>query len=237
MKDVIKADLSTGSNSCRLHGAGWHLPDNRFSPGPRTGPGDETAIHDTDGVDAMGYTRDVCHYTSYGTACSSLTGVTGPNANRFGNGNWARGDYFAKYHPAVTPPANITRYETYLWEQGKLAGYGSLGIPHGVGPSGNVQYGRPICSGGTPGEFDRRLLTVAIVKNCPALAGGSTPVEVDEWVEMFLVEPIVDDSTERANGRLQDSVYMEVVRPATVGNNGGGAGAQTIRRDVPYLVR
>ena len=274
-KDLIKPNTSTGGNSCKIHNSGWQLPTNRFRPGTRdTTSGTAGMRHDDDlSVDAMGLTRDLCHYNSYGFSCNSTAdptafdgGGTGLSTNdpnsRFGRGYWARGDYFNQYHgdiatvfsaiqsavPKYTAewnPATWTRYETYLWEQGKLYLQDSdndlVQVPGGIvrdsrdGSYGG-QYGRSICQPSSSGPPDRRVLTVAVVKNCSSLTGGSVAVDVDEWVDMFLVEPVVDDSTERANGRGSDVIYMEVIRPATVGNNSGGGGPQNVRRDVPYLI-
>jgi hypothetical protein len=50
---------------------------------------------------------------------------------------------------------------------------------------------------------------------------------------MFLVEPTVDG---RGNGSMKDSIYMEVIG-RTRGTGTGSQTAQTVRRDVPYLVR
>lgn len=253
VKDLVKANTNTnGNNACRPHNQGWRFPTNQFSPGPRNAATEtETTQFDQDGlVDAMGLTRDLCHYASYvnGVAvnrCNQLTGLAatgGDPDSRYGNGRWARRDYFTKNHPSVSfPPAidsdylmdptnssSFTRYGIYKWELAQN------NMPHGVsgGVNGN-QYGRPICSTGSAGAIDRRVLTIAIVKNCSQLAGGSVPVEVDEWINAFLVEP----SLNRGNGANQNELYIEVIGPATIGNTGGSPAPQTIRRDVPFLVR
>jgi hypothetical protein len=61
--------------------------------------------------------------------------------------------------------------------------------------------------------------------------GNSTNVPVTKWVDVFLVEP----SYNRARTSAGD-VYVEIQGETTVAG-GGSAAAQTIRRDVPYLVR
>ena len=229
-KDLINTNTNfNGNNACRIHNSGWKLPTNRFNPLPRNDATETATTQHADGVvDAMGLTRDLCHYTDYGTACNTLTGFAADTDSRFGNGNWARADYFAKNHPTqnitTLGATNWTRYQTYLWELS-----GNLPNP------GGGQRSSPVCQPVSTGSIDRRLLTVAVVSNCNSLSGGSTSIEVDEWVEMFLVEPVVDDNVERTKGRGSDVIYMEVVRPATVGTNGGG-GTQNVRRDVPYLL-
>ena len=234
VKDVVKQTAATNPNSCRLNNNAWELPPvgRRFRPGAGTGTEPRTASFDEDGIiDAMGLSRDLCHYNSYGVNCSSQNGSL---SNRFGSKRWAIAEYFAKNHgtgiPATLPGGvNATRYQVYRWEIDNNV------IPHDIAAGSGRQYGRPICLPGTS-TIDRRVLTIAVVKNCDAIRGGSTAVEVDEWVDMFLVEPIVDDSTEVANGRIRDGVYMEVIREAAVGGGAGNPTPQAIRKDVPYLI-
>ena len=255
VKDMIKANTNvSGNNSCKTHNSGWKLPpaDRRFSPRQGNQSTDTNSlVYDADSViDAMGLTRDLCHYDTYfngnsANRCNTLTGLgasVDPD-NRFGPGRWARRDYFNKYHSTGTwPPAvdseylmnsgdatSFTRYGLYKWEQAQA------NIPQGfAGGVNGKQYGQPICSTGTADGLDRRVLTIAIVKNCSQLSGGSTPVVVDEWIDAFFVEPTVDA---RGNGAGTDSIYLEVIGPANLGGGGGAAQPQTIRRDVPYLVQ
>mgnify|MGYP000457016999 CR=1 FL=1 len=244
VKDLVKTGSNTNGNACRIHNQGWHLPTNRFYPDAKD-PGDTVyTTKDSDGdIDAMGYSRDLCHYNSYnGGDCDGDGSATG--ADRFGDGDWPRADYFNTYHgglgSASVPSAATgwTRYETYLWEQGQLLdSFGTPVTPTASIPSGNGQQAGRVCSAGAPGAIDRRLLTVAAVTNCNALSGGSTPVQIGEWYEMFLVEPVVDDNVERANGRGNDEIYLEVVEVTQVGSDGSGGGSQAVRRDVPFLVR
>lgn len=225
VKDLVKQNTNTNGNSCKLGNNGWQLPPENRQFWPKFTPNGDGSYNDTahtPTIAAMGLPRDLCHYSSYGSSCPS---------GRFGNGQWARVDYFKTNHPGGARPANsdtITRYQTYRWELSQS------NMPYGVSVVGNdKQYGRPICSTGTDDGFDRRVLTVAMVKNCSSLNGGSTRVEVDEWVDVFLVEPVVDA---RGNGSLRDSIYLEVVGPSRLAG-GGTSAAQQIRRDVPYLVR
>jgi len=184
---------------------------------------------DSDGsIDAMGLPRDDCHYTSYNSAC--------PGTNpRFGDGAWARGDYFNKYHSGNTPAnaATMTRYETYLWE------IANNDVPHvvasGTGSNQLWQQGRAVCNSTIPDSTrDRRVLQVAVGSNCGSLHGGSTPVQIGAWVDMFLVEPgLPSGANGRGNGDGGNEIYLEVIGEVTPGGNA----AQIIRRDVPYLVR
>jgi Flp pilus assembly protein TadG len=231
-KDMVKKNNNTGGNNdCKIHGNGWQLPDEdeqfwpRLSTDGANGDGSWNDGTHTATIRAMGLPRDLCHYTSFGDGCD------GGASGRFGDGNWARVDYFAKNHPGGERPASpgtITRYQTYRWE------IANNNLPFNPTSGADLPYSRPICSTGSAGTIDRRVLTVAVVKNCASLSGASTAVVVDEWVDMFLVEPVVDA---RENGAIKDSIYMEVIGPSQLAGAGGGSAAQQIRRDVPYLVR
>ena len=225
VKDVIKQSTNTNGNACKLHNSGWKLPASNRQFWPKATANPDGSYNDTThsaSIDAIGLPRDLCHYSSFGTAC------TGGASGRFGNGNWARTDYFLKNHSGGERPANpstVTRYETYKWELAQN------NMPYSLGPGDN-QYGRPVCSTGTQNGVDRRVLTVAVAKNCSSLSGSSTAVVVDEWVDLFFVEPVVDG---RGNGSVNDSIYMEIIGPSKLAG-GGTSAAQLIRRDVPYLV-
>ncbi len=233
-KDVVKTNTNTTGNACKFHNTGWELPaeDAQFWPVAANGSYDGMSTYQRTGpgysLTAMGLPRDNCHYNSYNAATASNCG--NDSDNRVGNGNWARGDYFKKNHPSATLPANkttITRYQTYLWE---LAG----NMPN-PSPAGG-QRSSPVCSTAKNGGIDnssadRRVLTVAVVTNCSSLSGSSTAVEIGEWMDMFLVEPIVD---ERTNGSVKDGLYMEVIRVNDLGS--GSATGGTVRKDKPYLI-
>ena len=227
VKDVIKQNTSTNGNACKLHNSGWKLPasNRQFWPKATTNAnGTYNDASHSSSIDAMGLPRDLCHYTSFGSAC------TGGASGRFGNGVWARRDYFNINHPLGERPASpdtISRYNTYKWE------IAQNNMPYNQPAGSNKQYGRPVCSTGTADGVDRRVFTLAVVKNCSSLSGSSTKVVVDEWVDMFFVEPVIDN---RGNGAVNDSIYMEVIGPSRLAG-GGVAAAQKIRRDVPYLVR
>lgn len=261
VKDVVNTSPGSSDNQCRLGNQGWQLPTNRFWPRQEV-LGEEGGAYpqdEDDAIDAMGYSRDLCHYASYvGSGdsngdCRNSSGVIGrdgsyTSADRFGDGEWPRADYFAVNHGIITTPTtplpvalqSLTRYQTYLWEQGLLTELGGNSLPPPAATNPSAIFGqRTTAHCGVPassGSVDRRTLTVAVVTNCSSLAGGSTSVQVGGWYDMFLVEPVVDDNTERANGRGNDEVYLEVIRPTTIGT-GSGAGSQAVRRDVPYLVR
>ncbi|MCL6741411.1 pilus assembly protein TadG-related protein [Sphingomonas sp. RB56-2] len=226
-KDLVKTSGS-GCGTRTSHNNGndaWHLVPaaNRFRPVQAAGA-DPMRQFQTAGqtIQAMGLPRDNCHYTSYGSTC--------PGANpRFGDGVWARGDYWAKNHAGVTPPADAatwTRYETYLWE------ITNNSIPNDTTGT-DRQRGSPVCNATVPDPSrDRRVLQVAVGGNCGSLHGASTPVQIGAWVDMFLVEPGVANPG-RGNGDSGNEIYLEVIGEVTPGGNA----AQIIRRDSPYLVR
>ncbi|KHK92327.1 pilus assembly protein TadG-related protein [Novosphingobium malaysiense] len=232
VKDVIRS--GSGANICKLANGGpngWKLPaaGREFKPVPLASAADGVnGYYDDNGViDAMGLPRDLCHYTSFNGTGSCSEG-------RIGDGAWAKKDYFLKNHGLTSPPAGIsTRYQTYLWELGKLTdgggGTGSI-------PTPTNQNGSPVCWGGSASvpDVSRRVLTIAVVSNCSSLTGSSQPVTIDEWVDVFLVEPSVD-SAERHNA-YSNAIYFEVIGPSQIAGN-GAYGSQNVRRDVPYLIK
>jgi hypothetical protein len=230
VKDMTNKD-PTKNNACKIQKNGWEFPDagREFKPVTKTGSTNATPFDDNGVIDVMGLPRDNCHYNSYNSTGLCPNGATG----RFGNGIWDRADYFTVNHKSGSavdyPPnwQNITRYETYLWELNNSK------VPNGTGATS--QRGAPVCfKGATPGGRERRLLTVAVVSNCAALSGASTEVKIDDWVDMFLVEPSSDDAI-RYNA-FKDGIYMEVIGPSKIAGN-GTYNSQQVRRDVPYLVR
>lgn len=225
-KDVVRPPSASGNNACKLHGDGWHLPANRFSPMTAPGAYDPTVALDSDGlIDAMGLPRDNCHYTSYGVTCPGVDA-------RLGNGEWARKDYFDKYHNGHAPPGweTMTRYETYRWEIDNSHIPGTAGHPAPTAANGDLQHGAAICNAAVPDPSrDRRVFTVAVVDNCAALAGTSQPAQIGSWIQIFFVEPGLNG---RGNGETQGEIYMEVIGNASVGTTN-----QIVRRDTPYLVK
>ena len=233
--NVVKDFTNSNPNSsCKVklsgNGPGWSLPDagKELKPETKASSTNSTLFDDNGVVDVMGLPRDNCHYTSY-----SGTGFCAGATGRFGNGIWDRADYFRVNHKVGAtidyPPdwTNITRYDTYLWELNNNK------VPNGNGASS--QRGASVCFAGSPaGGRERRVLTVAIVSNCASLTGGSQPVQVEEFADVFLVEPSIDDS--RRYNAFKDGIYMEVIGKSRVAGSGTYS-TQQVRRDVPYLVR
>lgn len=225
--NVTKDLVLPSGGSCALD-KDWQLPTNRFSP--RAALASDTAMTpiDSDGlIDAMGLPRDDCHYTSYNAPCA---------AGRLGDGKWARGDYFNKYHSGDIPAnaSTMTRYEAYRWEidNNKVPTHVSAGTT-GKKATPLFQEGKAVCNATVPDSArDRRVVQVAVGENCSALHGASTPVQIGTWIQAFLVEPGVGGSG-RGNGDGGNEIYLEIIGKV----NPGGDAAQIVRRDVPYLVR
>jgi len=81
--------------------------------------------------------------------------------------------------------------------------------------------------------LDRRKASLAVI-NCvqQSVNGHSVNVETIKWVDIFLVEPSIDRTTNRTS---KDEIYIEVIGETETAGNGNQG--QLIRRDVPYLVR
>lgn len=222
IKDLVKDDKNK-----------WVLPDAEFSPIARNGAYSATSSYQDTSIgtpDSMGLPRDLCHYGSYNASCASLTGGAGD----IGNGEWARQDYFSKYHPGRGPSnaETITRYETYLWEQAEDY-LDSLNNISG-GPAG-TQYSKPVTVGASSGIYDRRVLTVAFTRgtdgSCP---GANDPVRVDDWVDVFFVQPGVSKRGNYPDGvqeNSSDPVYVEIIGRSKVSDT-----KQLAFRQQPYLI-
>jgi hypothetical protein len=253
-KDLINTQtISSFNKDCGLNngagsGNGWTLPVSiPFFPRAYN-PGDTstTAIQKPGKpIGAMGLPRDNCHYTSYNRPCSTVNG-SGGASEKYGDGQWARADYFNLYHSKNKPAnwATMTRYETYLWE------ISSGNYPTRKATNTQYEKSQPICSAGSPeAGIDRRVLSVAVVDNCSSLAGNSQPVVIGEYADVFLVQPTVDRSKQTdygtkingkavggANGDNSDSIYVEIIGKTVTGGNASEF-ALTIDRKIPYLVK
>ena len=239
---------NTGANSCKVSSNGWHMPTNEFYPiATANGQSHQDSNHDGTAGDytvtitnggghnpqtytmQMGLPRDYCHYTTY-----NGTGLCSGGTGRFGDGVWDRYDYFATNHGTDTAnwPSDwqtITRYQAYLWERGDYGSGGSL-------PTVSGQKSTPMCFNGSSSLEDpsRRVLTVAVVTNCADLNGTSKPVDIQDWIDVFLVEPSTDNA--QRHNAFEDAIYLEVIGPSKLAGDGSYA-SQQVRRDVPYLVQ
>jgi hypothetical protein len=195
----------------------------------------------------MGHPRDICHSVSENGQCQLTNG--GYN-RRIGDKSWDRDAYFrANYNVNYTTAdwtaltglsPYATRYEVYQWEIDQLQLGNNYLAVRNLG-AGKTAHGTPVCrgSGITPGgtNVDRRRISMAVI-NCEALGlnGAESNVDVQKWVDVFLVEPAYvrkRGTTAITGGR---DVYVEIIGETTPGRTGETAG-QVIKRDVPYLVR
>ncbi|HET7708015.1 MAG TPA: pilus assembly protein TadG-related protein [Sphingomicrobium sp.] len=192
---------------------------------------------------------DAYFRTNYVRSVDSAGGAAG---TRWTAAQWQANTGLSPTAPRVIPgttmpnPAFASRYNVYQWEIAQrdnlVDGVIVLG-PRSVGATGNdlVSYGKPQCSapngfgsGVVPGPTvpDRRRISVAVV-NCIAedVRGNSTGVQVEKWIDVFLVEPSVNRSRTN-NGDL----YAEIIGEAVSGGAGSTV-AQVVRHDLPYLIK
>jgi hypothetical protein len=147
-----------------------------------------------------------------GSGCTSYPAVGG--TPRYGDGNWARAQYWAANHPTDPQPpgyidatkltGGMSRYETYRYE---------IEHPQQVSLPMDEQ-GAPACSTTAPNtnrDHDRRVLYVAVV-NCiehgPAPVGDNALknnqfVPVKAYAKVFITEPVGNaDWDSKARGGL-----------------------------------
>ncbi len=147
---------------------------------------------------------------------------------RYGDGNWqvGRSQYVDKNYAGNDPhPEALTRYQYYLAEIADAAGNAIL--------TDKSETGLPSCSNSTPADPDRRVIIVAGV-NCEdnPIKGSATNVPVQEFIKMFLTEPVGADGS--TPPKLD--IWGEVIGSASVGGT-GATGTGGIMRDVVQLYR
>lgn len=167
--------------------------------------------------DTLGLPRDDC-FESGGCA-------------RFGDGNWTAGriSYVDANYGGVDPhPGAATRFEYYLAEINAAGGPGG----NGSILSGLAETGRPVCSPNQSVDVNRRVVIAAGI-DCTAnpVSGSATNVPVEEFVKVFLTEPVGDDGSSPPTL----DIWGEVLGSA--GGGAGGTGDAGIFRDVVQLYR
>ncbi len=229
-KDLMKK--GNGNGNCGTNGNnGWQQPPE----GERYAPPSDTLLNpdQIDDIAAMGLPRDTCHAWSMNGICP---------LGLIGNRTWDRAAYFAVNFGV--DPANVanfmqtnlgktdpTRFEVYEWEvahpdagEQELKSGGQTAFARG----GQC---RPV------GSPQRRLITAAVI-NCEAegVKGRVSGVHVQQWIELFLVEPPFDRENNSGNTLTSKSdIYVEIVRAVDAGDDGDSA--TVVRRDIPYLIR
>jgi len=246
VKDVVRAPGGTNGNACKLHNQGWH----QVASGAYL-PSTAAALPTTTTPTAMGHPRDMCHAVSAtGTCTNGRVGDGNWDRDAYFRSNYRRSDgtYWTGGTGAGTWQGNTglssttSRYQVYLWEAAHagstIDGVNVLGGRVAASPDRDED--GPVCSPGlgygtgiqptSTSTVDRRRVVVAVV-NCTAQSvnGNSTNVQVQKWIDTFLVEPSLDRT--RTNKK---ELYVEVIGETLAG---GGNGGPVVRRDVPYLLK
>jgi Flp pilus assembly protein TadG len=269
VKDLLRAENANGNNACRMQNAGWQeaAADKRYMPNLT-----DALTPSTLTPDSMGHPRDMCH-AAVSTAANYCAGPIGTgqwdrDTYFRANYGWTPSEWQANIALGVNPITTTTptRYRVYQWEIDNrgttIGGQGILPLTANSRAIGSMRdHDRPICGalqtpsygdGYIPGPatVDRRRLSVAVV-NCSngdegtPVNGASTNVTVIKWIEVFLVEPSFNRSTETESGGTPaharsgtgtGDIYVEVIAETLAGTAGSTAG-QVVRRDLPYLIQ
>lgn len=153
------------------------------------------------------------------------------SCSRFGNGNWTpgRANYVNMNYGGADPHSTAaTRYQYYLAEiaQADLAGATAPIL------SGLSETGRPMCSNNQSSNPKRRVIIAAAIDcNANPINGAATNVPVEEFVEIFLTEPVGSDGSSPPTL----DIWGEVI--GTAGGGADGSGDAGIFRDVVQLYR
>lgn len=187
-------------------------PDTHVTKGLSTRVNPNNCQYD-ESIDSVPFPRDACFMDQVapgferfqqnplaGSGCTAFNGL-----NRFGNGEWARTEYWQTNYGAPAPPGGIisfpvtqngtttirtvnyadaSRYDVYRFER-TLAPADQL-----AGSTDEVQ--APTCSASPP-QRDRRVLAVAVVNcidNQDILNGNAEDVPVETYAGLFLTEPL-----------------------------------------------
>lgn len=202
--NVTKGLRRTGGGSCNFSRSATSTPfprDNCFMPGGAW----------PDGI------------AGAGTGCVNYGGVP-----RAGDGSWNRDGYWSTNHNGQAQPPGygaMTRYQVYRYELENS--------PPGLVNTAQ-ESGAPVCSTATPitsATNDRRVLPVAIV-NCVEhqglLGGNAQDLPVEEYVDVFLTEPVGNTSWWNATN---DDIFVEVVSVVRPNQ------ANSVLREYPVLYR
>ncbi len=232
-KDVVHKGNANQCSYTTGGGNGWQMSDNPYIPTSAT-----TVLTnaEADALSPMGYPRDMCHAVSATGSCGG--GIVG-------DGIWDRNAYFRSNDQnyalgfdisATFGTSTPTRYQVYKYE----AANAGARLQNQSAGSGLTSRPQPYCTppgiavGGT--AIDRRVFSVAVINCGSGLNGSSGPHTPKTFVDVFLPEPSVRRRVGSTTYTEASDVYVEVIGATTLGG-GGSTAAQTIRRDVPYLVR
>lgn len=251
IKDVVRP--ATGC-SWASYDAGTSTQMASTTP-PKYFPTANAPLGSTTTPQTMGHPRDICHYFKTAAGTYPLCSL-----GRVGDGVWDRAAYFRANHAGLDWQntaglgANVTRYQTYLWEAQDTARLPTNAIA-GTNPVLSA-YGQPqqLClSPGLapdPAGIDRRRITAAVV-NCKTVSkttglNGKKTIPVAGFIDVFIVEPSIARTkctgcSVVAGGTTYDNAYASIndIYTEVIGASGSGEGGQAgqiTRRDVPYLI-
>lgn len=198
---------------------------------------------------------------SYNGGLSERVGTGDWDINAYWRSNYNNANYAGEVPASYgsQPKGYPTRYQVYRWEADHIVANDGVVTVMTPGQGSTNAYAQPQANkclatasspyGLVPNDgVDRRRMTVAVL-NCNALQakyGNSLNNQVLEvgrknWVDVFLVEPPYArtkcTSGSGCNTKYSEAfdVYVEIIEPTAIA--GGSTLAQTLRRDVPYLVR
>ncbi len=217
----VRFDLYAGAMNSKKNNPDY-APAPNVIKGMKPGTGGGGACNP---VDALGVSvslpRDNCF----------LPTNTCANGGRFGDGVWnnavtGRPNYVTKNYGGTDPhPSATTRYAYYKAE---IAAHGGGAATTRILPASKPETGRRQCSSNQSPDPDRRVVIAAGI-DCTAnpIRGRTTNVPVQEFVKLFLTEPVGAGS-----GSTFD-LFFEVVGSAETGSAGTGG----IFHDVVQLYR
>lgn len=240
-KDLVNVASPSSNQACGIAtgggGQGWRAPTNSPITAILANSTDPTSIS------SIGLPRDTCHYRwrGSGTPCPTVM-------PRLGDASWARQLYMAKNHGnasigsvsripeiAAKAPA-VTRYEVYRWEIANAATTGLTSIDAG---GARFNHRAPKCTSqsvdAAPDQADRRVISVAVVNNCSAISGSSTALDINRWMDVFLVEPSVRRRVGGVDYTEDSDIYVEILGRSNIAGTQGNQGQLVMRRE-PYLV-
>lgn len=168
--------------------------------------------------DTLGMPRDDCF------AAGTCT--------RFGDGDWSNGRdaYVAKNYGSSDPHAALTHATRYEYYKAEIAAAGGGAASTAI-LTGRAETGRPSCAPTHSADPDRRTVIAAAI-DCDAnpIKGKEYNVPVEEFVRLFLTEPVGSDGLSPPTLDL----WVEVIGSA--GGLGSG-GPDGVIHDVVQLYR
>jgi Flp pilus assembly protein TadG len=220
----VRFDIFAGGMSSKKNDANYPAAPNVIKGIVPKGNGSSCIANNSKtSPDTVALPQDNCFYTS-----------TCANGGRFGDGNWSnattgRPNYVTKNYGAGVADPHSTATTRYQYYKAEVAAAGGGASTTAILPAGRAESGRPQCTNKQSSDPDRRVVIAAGI-DCSAnpINGRTTGVPVNEFVRLFLTQPVADGT-----GNSFD-IYVEVVGSA---ETGGGSGSGGIFHDVVQLYR